>query len=131
MIDYLEEIFSPERVLSDVEEGERPLVAPRTRLEPEEPEHMSVRRTAGEMYWREEAVRRIESALTDAPLPVRRMESVSPVEMSKLKAAPEEPGTAEYHSAVIRRQDEERPEEMLERRLRRDSRRYDSGFFWY
>ena len=131
MIDYLEGIFAPEKVLADAEEGERPKAAPRTRLEPEEPEDMTVRRTSEEMYWQEEAARRIEHALTDSTLPVRRMERIAPMEMGKIKPTREEPRAAEDHSAVIHRQDEESPEEMLERRLRRDSRRYDSGFFWY
>lgn len=131
MIDYLEEIFVPERELSDVEEGEQPQAAPRTRLEPEEPEHMTVRRTSEEAYWQEEAVRRIERALTVDTIPVRRMESVNPAEMGKIKAVREETEAAENYSTVIRRQDGERPDETLERRMRRDSRRYDSGFFWY
>ena len=129
MIDYLEQLFAPEQ--TEKSEEAQIQTTLRTRLAQEEPEMMALPRTKAEEYWQEEAVRRLEHAVSDAPAFHRGMESIAPVEMQRISAAREEPETAERYSTEIRRREEERPDEVLERRLRRDSRRYDSGFYWY
>ena len=107
MTDYLELIFSTPAA-KPVAPAAADLTEPgANRTEPELswPELSTAIPEHGESFWQQEALRRIGQAL-DIPEPARSFPSIS-------------------------RPVESREGEGLERRLRRDSRRYDGGFYLY
>lgn len=141
MIDYLERLFAPEEPGEGEEpersvrfsplEGERveemayPMLAP----EPEAERGGMEEKTAE--FWQTEGRRRVERALSESPAPLRRLDSTGPEPMSGAAAVWEEPVPGNRESMALSRPEPRREQDELERRLRRDSRRYDSGFFWY
>ena len=132
MIDYLEALFTPETRAETA--GEEPLPrAPAARADKdlEQPETGTMTPGRGEEFWQEEAVRRLESAMSEQPAAQRRLSSVAPEEMALAGRSEELPEEAVRESARFYRSRTVGVAESLEHRLRRDSRRYDSGFFWY
>lgn len=140
MIDYLERLFTLEEhggeekpeidfrfsslEAEQIEEMDYPRFAPESR------ENTSVSGRTQEEF-QQEAVRRVERALSDAPALPRRLESVLPQELRKVSLAAQEPDFSRREGGKAAGVPDPDAGEVLERRLRRDSRRYDSGFFWY
>jgi len=135
MIDYLERLFVSERP----DEGEKPELSFQFSPLKEEPvEEMSYpvfgqeteterggveERTAE--FWQAEGIRRVERALSEPYATPRRLDSTRPEEVW------EEPAPGIRERMALSRPKPVQEQDELERRLRRDSRRYDSGFFWY
>lgn len=141
MIDYLERLFTVEvqgegenpevkaRIAPLAEEAAEAMPYPR--FVPEDMENqMSIPETT-EQFWQSEGARRVEHTLSDAPTMPRRLESVLPEELVKVGKTVQEPIFDRWTGITGTRTGIPEAQESLERRLRRDSRRYDSGFFWY
>ncbi len=139
MIDYLEALFAPEQP----EEKQEPGSFSGAGAEWSEPEEMALPflmeegeeqpapAMRGEDYWQEEGLRRVEHALTQPGKAYSRPDSEPPETLARALAGVEAPTAAQNESAVFSRPQNADGAWDLERRLRRDSRRYDSGFFWY
>ena len=139
MIDYLERLFTPEERDGEREQEVKFRFSP---LSGEPVEEMSYpvfgrepeegggeERTAE--FWQAEALKRVERALSDPYSPPRRLDGTRPEPMPGTAAVWEEPDPGRRESMELSRSGSVREQDELERRLRRDSRRYDSGFFWY
>ena len=116
MTDDLEMLFAPR---GEFEQGGEGLPALRALREEHEPEQLP-----------KAVIAREETAAETSPKPERDVE----VFFRPLSRPGEEPPfEAEKQPEAFRmlRPDEQRGAEELERKLRRDSRRYDSGFYRY
>lgn len=122
MIDYLEQFF----IRTEAKQrGEETQVSSPAGLEPEPVQEMYLpagRQEAAQAFWQEEGLRRLERALSGPE---------GPEPLAAARAAWEEPVQAVRDRIPVPRGGELPRETDLERRLRRESRRYDSGFFWY
>ena len=111
MIDYLERFFLPEHT--------------------QKLREWDGRDDAEQVLWKEISLPEQE---TGAELPwvrqAARLSEETAVRMGRVRPDWQEPETAERYTFPARNVREQRSDEALERRLRRDSRRYDSGFFW-
>ena len=131
MIDYLERLFSPVRreweEESEVRSDSR-FTAEETPQKPavlvREAAPEAVRAEKREGYRAEEAVEH-----RNAALPGGTGEGAE--ELARVSRIWEEPGFEAYGFRTPDRHRPEIREEALEHRLRRNSRRYDSGFFLY
>ena len=141
MIDYLERIFAPEQRKEEGKPEEffrfSPLEAepgqemrlPALNAEPVE--EIPVSSMEREAFWQIEGLRRIGEALTPSGAGTYRLSPSDPEELARVGVAREEPVDADRNRLQIHRSQPGTETRELERRLRRDSRRYDSGFFWY
>jgi len=126
MIDYLERLFVPEK---RVEERESETGFRFASLGEEGAEEMILPRLAPEEPWEGGQAR--EHLLPELHVPFRRPESIPPEELARVIRRGEEPVFERQSPRISQRPQARERQEELERRLRRDSRRYDSGFFWY
>ena len=127
MIDYLERLFVREE---HQWEGEEDIASP-SPLRVEAAEELPVSRIRDEEQWRQEAARRLERALRVPESGNRRLPAEQPESLPRPVLSREEPGFEPYVFPETYSFRETDGAHELERRLRRDSRRYDSGFFLY
>ena len=131
MIDYLEALFVTADNGRPAGEEELPRVpVPAMGKEQEVPE-TGAAAMRGEEFWQVEAVRRLESALSEMPALRHRPDGEIPEEMGRPNREEMLPEGGHRESFASLRTGTVEGVETLEHRLRRDSRRYDSGFFWY
>jgi hypothetical protein len=128
MIDYLERLFVREE--SGLE-GEEDSGASSLLRKEESVESLPVSRLRDEEQWQQEAVRRLERALHMQEPAGRRLSEERAEELVRVAVSREEPGFETYPAPMTHFRGQPEREETLEHRLRRDSRRYDSGFFLY
>ena len=121
MIDYLERLF--------VREGEEDGSSP-SLLQMEEAQIQSVSRFREEQ-WQKEAQRRLERALSVPAAGAVRLPEERPEPLVRPILSREEPVFDNFRAQESIQIRETDGVQELERRLRRDSRRYDSGFFQY
>ena len=128
MIDYLEQLFVPARW---AEQGEEERSVPSSSLPQEPVQPLSVSAFREEEQWQQVAVRRVEGALS-IPGTVRgRLEGEVGEELPRVRMDGEDPISGAYEPPFSGLPFRETQGEELEHRLRRNSRRYDSGFFLY
>lgn len=127
MIDYLERLFVREETRW---EGEETQFSPSPVQTEETVEPLAVSRFRDEEDWRQEAARRLESALTVEDVS-RRLTSEQAQPLPRPHLTGEEPRAESYSLPEPYRSREMEGAQGLEHRLRRNSRRYDSGFFLY
>ena len=127
MIDYLERLFVREEHRW---EGEEDISFPSPLRMEEEAEELPVSRIREEQ-WQQEAARRPERTLNVPEEGTRRLPSELPESLPHPVLSREEPGFQPYSFPEPYLFRETDGAQELERRLRRDSRRYDSGFFLY
>ena len=153
MIDYLERLFAPEQDLREGEEEKFPssflhtqepvqdMPMPGFREEAvqnmtvpgvreESVQNMPVSRfpeEAAEQQWK----RRLESELAVQEDQIIRLPSELGEGLKRITLNREEPAFEEYFPRNLQRNRDGAQGEELEHRLRRNSRRYDSGFFLY
>ena len=127
MIDYLERLFIREEHLR---EGEEDISSPSPLRMEEEAEELPVSRIREEQ-WQQESVPRHERTLSMPEEGTRRLPAERPESLPHPVLSREEPGFQPYSFPEPYPFRERDGTQELERRLRRDSRRYDSGFFLY
>ena len=127
MIDYLERLFIREEHLR---EGEEDISSPSPLRMAEEAEELPVARIREEQ-WQQESVPRHERTLSMPEEGTRRLQAELPESLPRPVLSREEPGFQPYSFPEPYLFRETDGAQELERRLRRDSRRYDSGFFLY
>ena len=66
-----------------------------------------------------------------SPALPRRLSPLDPEELARVSMEREELVAGEWNRVDLSRREVPGGVQELERRLRRDSRRYDSGFFWF
>ena len=123
MIDYLERLF--------VREGEEDSSSPSSLQMEEGAQVQSVSRFREEEQWQQEAQRRLERALSMPGAGAVRLPEERPEPLPQPLLSREEPVFDNFRMQESIRVRETDGVQELERRLRRDSRRYDSGFFQY
>lgn len=128
MIDYLERLFAVE------EDGreEKPEVQFRF-FPPEEEsaEQMKVPALPAEQEKMSSVLRKKTEERGQSPARSRRLSPLDPEELARVSMEREEAADGAWDRVNIRRSEPQGGAQELERRLRRDSRRYDSGFFWF
>ena len=128
MIDYLERLFVREE---HQREGEEDIASPSFLQMEEDVEALPVSRIRDEAQWQSEAVRRLEQALSVPESGNRRLPAEQPESLPRPVLTREEAAFEPYSFPERHFSRETDGAQELERRLRRDSRRYDSGFFLY
>lgn len=131
MIDYLEQLFVRREYMEAGEGDAVPSPFRKEAGEPEPVQGLPVSRFRDESEWQQEATRRIERVLTMPDTPARRLPGENTDELPRPFLSREEPGSETYPTPFVNRDDGRGRGEELEHRLRRNSRRYDSGFFLY
>ena len=122
MIDYLERLF--------VRREEDASPASHAQIGEEMQPLSAVRIPDGEV-WQQDAVRRLERTLAVPASGEFRLSAEQPEPLQHPALAREEPAFQSYAFPETYLSREMDGTQELERRLRRDSRRYDSGFFLY
>ena len=128
MIDYLERLFAVE------EDGreERPEVEFRFFPPEEEPaEQMKVPSLPAEQEEISLVPGKEAEKSGQSPVPSLRLSPLDPEELARVSMEREEAAAGEWNRVHPPRGEVQGGAQELERRLRRDSRRYDSGFFWF
>ena len=128
MIDYLERLFVQHQ---RDEQGEEAWAAPSALLTQEPVQNMPVSQFRDEAQWQQEAARRLESALSVPGAVQGRLEEERSGELPRVMMSGEDPVFGVYAQPASVPGMQEVQGEDLEHRLRRNSRRYDSGFFLY
>lgn len=128
MIDYLERLFVREE---HQREGEEDIASPSFLQMEEDVEALPVSRIRDEAQWQSEAVRRLERALSVPESGNRNLLAEQPEALPLPVLSREEPALQRYSFPESYAFREEDGAQEMERRLRRNSRRYDSGFFLY
>lgn len=114
MIDYLERLFAVERDADEELVERMNSAAFSVRQEETSPVLRAEREEIGQ-----------GSALS------RRLDPLDPEELARVSMEREEVVTGRWDRVDLSRSEVPGGAQELERRLRRDSRRYDSGFFWF
>ena len=125
MIDYLEQLFSSDQWDREEEQGDS---VPSLRLTEEQPQNMTAA-----AFPKQEQDADMVSYLPEkaADHGDRSRSEARAEEIYRVSPASEAPLFEAYKSPLPDRYRPEERDEPLEHRLRRNSRRYDSGFFLY